>query len=61
MPVSNPPSFIGRKVLVSVPQWSKFGDSGAEFGGSWECNIAETATPLNKKTFLKCCIGLKFI
>jgi hypothetical protein len=52
MPVLNPLSFIGRKVLVGVPQWWKFGNSGAKFGGSWECNIAQTATPLNKKTFL---------
>jgi hypothetical protein len=53
MPVSNPPLFIGRKVLVGVPQRSKFGGSGAEFGGSWECDIAESATSLNKKPFKK--------
>ena len=53
MPVSNPPLFIGRKVLVGVPQRSKFEGSGAEFGGSWECDIAETATSLNKKNFFQ--------
>jgi hypothetical protein len=49
MPVSNPPLFIGRKVLVGVPQRSKFGGSGAKFGGSWECNITKSATSLSKK------------
>jgi hypothetical protein len=39
MPVSNPLSLIGKKVLVGIPQWSKFGGWGAKFGGSWECNI----------------------
>jgi hypothetical protein len=54
MPVLNLPSFIGRKVLVGVPQWSKFGGSGAKFGGSWECgNIAELLTSLNRKPFKK--------
>jgi hypothetical protein len=53
MPVLNPPLFIGRKVLVGVPQWLKFGGSGAKFGGSWECNIAELATSLSKKPFKK--------
>jgi hypothetical protein len=45
MPISNPPLFIGRKVLVGVPQRLKFEGPGAEFGGSWECNIAESAPP----------------
>jgi hypothetical protein len=53
MPVSNSPLFIGRKVLVGVPQRSKFGGSGAEFGGSWECDIAESATSLYTKPFKK--------
>jgi hypothetical protein len=51
MTVSNPPSFVGRRVLVGVPQWSKFGGSGAEFGGSSECDIAEPATSLIKNFF----------
>jgi hypothetical protein len=36
-------------VLVGVPQRSKFGGSGAKFGGSWECNIAKLATSFYKK------------
>jgi hypothetical protein len=51
MPVLNPLSLVGKKVLVGVPQRSKFGGLGAEFGGSWECNIAELATSLNRKSF----------
>jgi hypothetical protein len=51
MPDLNPPSFIGRRVLVGVPQRSKFDNSGATFGGSWECNIAKTASPLIKNLF----------
>jgi hypothetical protein len=53
MPVSDPLSLIGKKVLVGVPQRSKFGGSGAEFGGSWECDVAESASSLNIKPFLK--------
>jgi hypothetical protein len=49
MPVSNPLSLFGKKVLVGVPQRSKFGGSGDEFGGSWECDIAESATSLSRK------------
>jgi hypothetical protein len=53
MTVSNPLSLIQRKVLVGVPQRSKFGGLGAEFGGSWECDIAESASSFNKKNRLK--------
>jgi hypothetical protein len=34
MLVLNPLSFIGRKVLVGGPKWSKFEDSGARFGAN---------------------------
>jgi hypothetical protein len=60
MPVLNPQSFIDMKVLVGIPQRSKFGDSGAKFGPSWECDVAKLATFLNKEIF-QCHIGLKFI
>jgi hypothetical protein len=30
MKILNLPSFIGRKVLVGIPQWSTFGGSGAK-------------------------------
>jgi hypothetical protein len=48
MPVLNPPSFIDRKVLVGVPQWSKVGGSVAEFGGSWECDINKLPISIGK-------------
>jgi hypothetical protein len=53
MMVSNPLSLIEKKVLVGVPQWSKFVGSGVKFGGSWENDIAKSATSLNKKNHLK--------
>jgi hypothetical protein len=49
MAVPNPLLFLGRKVLVGAPQWSKFGGSGAKSGGSCECNIAELTIPLSRK------------
>jgi hypothetical protein len=54
MPVLNPSSVIVRKVLVGVPQRSKFGGSGAEFGGSCGCDIADSSSSLIiGKLFLK--------
>jgi hypothetical protein len=53
-PVLNQPAFIGRKVLVGVPQWSKFGGSKAKFGRSWECDISKLAPSLIKTIFLEC-------
>jgi hypothetical protein len=51
MPVPNPPSvFIGKdEALVGVPQWSKFGGRGVEFGESWECDIAKSGPSLTNK------------
>jgi hypothetical protein len=60
MPVSNPLSLFGKKVLVGAPQRSKFGGSGAEFGGNWECDIAESTTSLNKKP-LKISVSDKYL
>jgi hypothetical protein len=56
MPVSNPLSLFGNNVLVGAPQRSKFGGLGAKFGGSWECNIAESTTPLNRKPLKNYCL-----
>jgi hypothetical protein len=48
-------------VLVGVPQRSKFGGSGAEFGGSWGCDIAESATSLIGKLVFGMGKTVKFI
>jgi hypothetical protein len=34
-------SFIGRKVLVDVPKWSKFENAGARFGANYEYDITD--------------------
>jgi hypothetical protein len=61
MRAPNPLSFIGRKVLVGVPQRSKVGGSKIEFGGSWECDIVESAPSLIKKFVFEKLFNMKFI